>query len=323
MTSAELARTVATHGEAVLPATSDADEVVAACAGTLRPHTLVLRPGARLAAQLMHVPVGGFSVNRLVYGADVMVSPAVPEDDNFLLTLPVAGRARFRYGRSTATATAARGVIVGPYRAFEFAIDGGFDQVIVRLDRSRVEAVAERLTGSPGPVDFQLVLDPAVAGIPGMVASAVQLAATGRTVTRPQMLWQIEQVVIEGLLLCQPNSRSMELGGGTPAPSARLRRALAYLSDHLAEPLSIGTVAAECGVSVRSLQEAFRRELDTTPGRWLRAQRLERAHALLTAGDLSVTEVAYACGFLHLGEFGAAFKARYGTTPSRLRSTRH
>ncbi|HEX4247179.1 MAG TPA: AraC family transcriptional regulator, partial [Pseudonocardia sp.] len=146
-------------------------------------------------------------------------------------------------------------------------------------------------------------------------------ASSGLPAARPQLLWQLEQVVIESLLFAQPSNRSAALtAGSSPAPSARVRRAMAYLVDHLAQPVSVPAVAAECGTSVRTLQDAFRRELDTTPVQWLKAQRLERARALLSSGapGTTVTDVAYACGFLHLGEFGVAFKARYGVRPSTL-----
>ncbi|GAB3854356.1 AraC family transcriptional regulator [Nocardioides maradonensis] len=317
MTSTDLAHATTLRGETVLSGASDADEVMAACVGTLRPHQLQVRSSGGLGTSLSHLAVGGFSVNRLVYGADVTIAPAVSDDDNFLLTLPVAGHASFRYGAERADATAARGVLIGPYREFAFDIDASFDQLIVRLDRTRVEAAAAALTGVTGPVHFELALAPEVSRLDGLLLSAVELAASGLAESRPQLLWQVEQLLVETLLLTQPHDRSAALGGG-PAPSERVRRATSYMNDRLGEPLGIGEVAAACGVSVRSLQEAFRRDLDTTPLQWLRSQRLERARVLLGAGGTTVTEVAYACGFLHLGEFGAAFKRRYGETPSAL-----
>jgi AraC-like DNA-binding protein len=321
MGTVELARRTSTHGTAVLSTVRDADEVVEACTGALRPHELRLAGGGRLAARLTRVPLCDLSVNRLRYGADVTVSPRAPEEDDFLLTLPVAGAATFRYGGVRAPATPERGVVVGPYREFEFAIDSAFDQVIVRLDRRRVESVASALTGTTGAVHFELALDCSVYRLCGLLEAAIDLASSGLPAARPQLLWQLEQVVIESLLFAQPSNRSAALtAGSSPAPSARVRRAMAYLVDHLAQPVSVPAVAAECGTSVRTLQDAFRRELDTTPVQWLKAQRLERARALLSSGapGTTVTDVAYACGFLHLGEFGVAFKARYGVRPSTL-----
>jgi AraC-like DNA-binding protein len=317
----DLGRAVLAHGETVLAAASDADEVVTVCNGTLRPHRLRLRSGSRLDARLSRIPAGGFSINRLVYGADVTVTPVVSDDDNFLLTLPIGGHARFRYGTDRSDATAAGGVLVGPYREFAFDIDAAFDQIIVRLDRSRVETAAATLTGITGPVHFDLTLVPEVSRLDALLASAVELAISGLADARPQLLGQVEQLLVETLLLTQPSDRSAALHRGGSATSPRVRQAMAYMTDRLATPLSIGEVAAACGVGVRSLQEAFRRDLDTTPGQWLRGQRLERAHRLLATGEGgTVTEVAYACGFFHLGEFGAAFKARYGATPSAVRA---
>lgn len=324
MGTIELAARIATRGTRVLTSTCHEDEVVDACTGALRAHSLTLNRGGRLAARLATLRLGDLSANRLFYGADVTVSPSTPDEDHYLLTLPVAGAALFRYGGETATATRDHGVIVGPDREFEFDIDAEFDQVIVRMDRRRVEAVAAVMTGSTGAVEFDLSLNPAVNAIIGTVETAIDLTVSGRAATRPQLLWQVEQVIIEALILNQPSNRSSALtpSSGT-GPSVRVRNATSYLHDHLAEPLSVAAVAAECGVSVRSLQESFRRELGTSPRRWLREQRLCRAHTLLASGTaLSVTDVAYACGFAHLGDFGAAFKARFGVTPSALLASR-
>jgi transcriptional regulator GlxA family with amidase domain len=153
----------------------------------------------------------------------------------------------------------------------------------------------------------------------------VSLVGSAAVEHRPQLLWQFEQLLIETLLLAQPNNRTTPVRPEARRPvSSRVRLAMDFMLDRIGEPVTVTAVAEACGTSVRSLQAAFRSELETTPVQWLRAQRLERAHALLASGapGLSVTDVAYRCGFFHLGEFGAAFRARYGVTPSRLLASR-
>ena len=319
-----LAQLTAARGRAVLAGVPDPDEVIEACTGTLRPHALrVSRPGTSLATRLAHVRMQDVSVNVLRYGAAVTVSSGEAPLDDYLLTLPVAGAGEFRYGAATAVGTAERGVLIGPHRDFEFAFDEAFDQVIVRLDRARVEAVAAALTGEVGPVEFDVPLADDVSRLDGLLESAVGLVDSAVTQGRPQLLWQVEQLVIETLLLAQPNNRTLRDPDASPA-SPRVRQAMGYMIEHLADPVTVTEVAAECRMSVRTLQAAFRREAGTTPLQWLRSQRLERAHALLLSGapGLSVTDVAYRCGFFHLGEFGAAFRARYGTKPSALLAAR-
>lgn len=320
-----LARLTADRGRAVLSETEDADQVIDACTGALRPHSLAVRQArARLATTLTHVPLRDASVNLLRYGAEVTVSSGDGVLDDYLLTLPVAGAGMFRYGGAEVLATPGRGVIIGPHREFEFAFDAAWDQVIVRLDRARVESVAAGLTGEVGPVHFDVALAGGVISLDGLLESAVSLVDSAAVEHRPQLMWQLEQVIIETLLLAQPNNRtSADLEHAQSLPP-RIRQAMDFMLDRLSEPVTVTAVAEACGTSVRSLQAGFRRELGTTPLQWLRSQRIERAHALLAGGapGLSVTDVAYSCGFFHLGEFGTAFRSRYGVTPSTVLAER-
>jgi len=72
-------------------------------------------------------------------------------------------------------------------------------------------------------------------------------------------------------------------------------------------------------LSERGLFGLFQREVGCAPLEFVRQRRLERARAVLRdprAPARSVTEVALARGFLHLGRFAQQYKARFGETPS-------
>ncbi|HWD01177.1 MAG TPA: AraC family transcriptional regulator [Amycolatopsis sp.] len=320
MNAAQVAAELSGVSHRVLAASGDPDEVRDACTEALRPHRLVLQRRARLATRLEHLPAGPISLNRLRYGADVAVVPAVPEEDNFLVIFPVAGSARFTYGRDTADVSPGRPAIVGPYREFRFDIDSAFDQLILRMDRCWVETTARRIRGSAGRVDLSLSLPEPPPFLYRLLESVVSLPTLG-TSGRPEVGRQLAELVIESFLLAQLPAEH------EPAhvPSVLVRKAMDYLLDHLAEPVSLTGVAAHCGVGLRTLQAGFRRDLDTTPSRWLRDRRLDRAHRLLTAGDparTTVTAVAAECGFFHLGEFATHFRARFGVTPSSVLASR-
>lgn len=104
-----------------------------------------------------------------------------------------------------------------------------------------------------------------------------------------------------------------------PAP-AGVRRAVAFMEAHLAEPIGLPEIAEAARLSPRGLQVAFRRELGTTPLAHLRALRLEAAHADLRAADpadgQTVTGIAARWGFGHTGRFAAAYRQRYGVAPA-------
>jgi AraC-like DNA-binding protein len=109
-----------------------------------------------------------------------------------------------------------------------------------------------------------------------------------------------------------------------PAPSA-VRLAVAYIEAHAGEDLSLLDIARAASITPRALQYAFRRTLGTTPLGYVRRVRLDRAHIDLlnadpTRGD-TVTSIAMRWGFLHQGNFAAAYRDAYGITPRQtLRS---
>jgi transcriptional regulator GlxA family with amidase domain len=84
-------------------------------------------------------------------------------------------------------------------------------------------------------------------------------------------------------------------------------------------PPTVEDIAEATGLSVRTLQEGFRRFLDTTPMSHLREVRLRHVREELAAADptsTTVTETATRWGFLHSGRFSAQYHQRFGELPS-------
>lgn len=109
------------------------------------------------------------------------------------------------------------------------------------------------------------------------------------------------------------------------AHSRTLRRATAYIDDHAAEPITVADIAAAAHVTVRALQYAFRRHLDTTPTAHLRWVRLAHAHRELRSAHpgtgATVTGIATRWGFHQPSRFAAAYRAAYGVLPSHTLNT--
>ncbi|MCB8822463.1 helix-turn-helix domain-containing protein [Microvirga rosea] len=130
---------------------------------------------------------------------------------------------------------------------------------------------------------------------------------------------QIEDMVLTGLLLGHTNNYSDALLRPQPAVAPfYVKRAEAFIEAHFADPLSLADIAAHAGVSARSLQNGFQQFRGMTPMAFLRSTRLQQVHEALTLADPSkatVTEIALACGFSHMGEFGTLYKRTYGVTP--------
>lgn len=118
------------------------------------------------------------------------------------------------------------------------------------------------------------------------------------------------------------------LGPELRAPDPMIgRRKVADLREWAAldhdEPITVGDLAARCGLGLRALQKNFLRHFDTTPYVYLRNLRLDKCRRLIETGNFTVTEAAVDSGFAHFGHFSAAYRDHFGELPSAtLRETR-
>ncbi len=99
----------------------------------------------------------------------------------------------------------------------------------------------------------------------------------------------------------------------------RLRRVLEFMEHEFATALSTDQLAREAGVSPFHFSRIFKAKVGVTPHRHLRALRIKHGRALLAKTDLSVLQVAEACGYLHDGHFAAAFRIAFGCSPRAFR----
>lgn len=132
-----------------------------------------------------------------------------------------------------------------------------------------------------------------------------------------QSLGQSYASVLVDMLATGLNQQSCE--GSAPA-TPLLQRMKGLVAAHLTDPeLKPSQLAAELGVSLRSLQ-SIAAQAGTTPGSYIMQSRLEfAAQRLLMEPGLSVTSIAYSSGFTDGAYFARRFHERYGVSPSQYR----
>lgn len=101
----------------------------------------------------------------------------------------------------------------------------------------------------------------------------------------------------------------------------RLSRVIQMMEQAIEEPISPATLARDVGMSTRQLERLFRRYLDRSPKRYYMELRLQKARNLLMQTDMSVINVALACGFASPSHFSKCYRAHYHITPYRERGT--
>lgn len=196
----------------------------------------------------------------------------------------------------------------------------------VMIDRSAVEDALASALGRP--ITSQIDCQPTMAAGAQPVRSwmrmvslfAEQLFQPGSAVHQPMVGMPFADSVIHGLLLATEHPYRAALEGRPSAgePHA-IRAAAAVMEDEADQPLTVSALAARSYISVRALQEGFRRYYGVTPMTYLREVRLRRAHRMLLESDpaaVTVAGVAHRWGFTNAGRFAALHAARYHEAPS-------
>jgi AraC family transcriptional regulator len=95
----------------------------------------------------------------------------------------------------------------------------------------------------------------------------------------------------------------------------QLRPAVDYMHEHIEENLSLETIAQVVGMSRYHFIRCFKQAIGISPYQYLVQQRVERAKRLLQVSQLSLTEIAIACGFANQSHFTTCFKRQIKITP--------
>jgi AraC family transcriptional regulator of arabinose operon len=98
-----------------------------------------------------------------------------------------------------------------------------------------------------------------------------------------------------------------------------VRRAQRFMETHFGQPDCLAQATEAAGVSRNALIYKFRASLGLTPARHLWRLRVERGIALLGESGLTISEIAYQCGFKTPYHFSRLVKQAQGHSPRQVR----
>jgi AraC-like DNA-binding protein len=225
-------------------------------------------------------------------------------------------------------------LIAGPGTAVLYRPEGdavsrwaaGSQLLSVRIDRCVVEDALSDTLGRQltSQIDFTSCISMGSATTHSWINMlslfAEQVFRVDSVLSQPMVGLPFVDSLVHGLLLAAEHPHRSVVTGKTQFVSPRaIRAAVEVIEEEAHLPLTVSAIAARCHVSVRALQQDFRRYVGTSPMGYLREVRLRRAHQSLLEADPSVTgvaSVAYQWGFTNLGRFAAAHTARYNEPPA-------
>ena len=270
------------------------------------------------------IQLGPLTIGQLSLGAAVTL--VAPELDAYHLTMPTTGRTLARHGGHEVWADPSAAAVFGPAGTVFTQHDAHSTEVDLKIERAALETELADLLGHPVPGPLELPPDLDLSTGAGLSwwrlvrLLRAELDHPETLIRKPLIADRLRHSLLTGLLLAIPHRYTEELTTPAPAgPPRAVQRVIDAIHDGPERSLSVADLAEIAGVSVRSLQEGFRRHVGQAPIAYLQSVRLSRARAMLLAADpavVTVAAVAHRWGFAHLGRFSAVYRARFGESPS-------
>jgi AraC family transcriptional regulator, glycine betaine-responsive activator len=135
----------------------------------------------------------------------------------------------------------------------------------------------------------------------------------------PDLASAVAEGILHSPIRHHSENQRMSLPARIGARHPKLVSIIEKMEENLEDPLSPSLLAKQAGLSTRQLERLFRRYLDRSPKRYYLELRLKKARSLLLQTDMSVINVALACGFSSPSHFSKCYRSFYGRTPYRER----
>lgn len=100
---------------------------------------------------------------------------------------------------------------------------------------------------------------------------------------------------------------------------AKLKNVLSYIRSNYDSQITLNDISTVAEMSPKYFCSYFRNMTRRTPIEYLNAYRIEKASRKLLGTDMSVTDIAFSCGFNDLSYFIKTFKEIKGITPAKFR----
>jgi AraC-like DNA-binding protein len=305
------------------------------CKTSFYPHRLRLLGPSRHFGLIQRVTrVGPITVGDITYATDVALLGFDESRASYHINVPLNGGLESRHRGLEITSSPEVASIYRPDGEMTVTRwPAGTRNLTVKIDHFAVDRALESLVegsvDSPIPFEAALPLDGAAAQswVRLLLTVQRQLDYPDSVIAHSVVSVPLVESLLHGFLLVADHPYRETLA--TPAEPGRpavVRNAMDIIEAGAHLPLSTSALARQCHVSVRTLQEGFRRHVGMSPMAYVRVVRLRRAHRDLCSADpadSTVAAIAHRWGFTNLGRFAATHKATYGQTPIQaLRAAR-
>lgn len=216
--------------------------------------------------------------------------------------------------------------VINPTEPFSLQTSDNCGQVVIKLESEVLADTAQKRFSIPPdtPIRFDTKASgsqsASIAGVIDLICREADRSGPGES--GPQTERMLAQLLAVALIEYLPHNLTATL---TRSPDSAgiapwyVKRVEEFIELHADKPLGIAEMTSVAGVSERALYNGFRTWRGTSPKSYLKAVRLDRARTELLglrAKSRTVSDIARACGFRHMGNFARDYRRRFGERPS-------
>lgn len=193
-----------------------------------------------------------------------------------------------------------------------------FSRQRLTLHWEAIEAFQERYPGLSVTQELFEIDGRRITSAGGTASLDLMLTLIGQNHGEALALQVSEQFVL-GRIRTRQDHQRMQIASRFNVHNKKLVQVIGEMERHSETPLNSQALADLVSVTPRQLERLFRLHLKETPSNFYLGLRLDKARQLLRQTDMSVLEVALACGFESSSYFSRAYRARFNTCPSQDR----
>ncbi|NVN85599.1 MAG: AraC family transcriptional regulator [Rhodopseudomonas sp.] len=263
----------------------------------------------------------------LTLGFNSCVAPATVaygESDFARLQIAVTGSAATTVNGVTTAIDIRQSCITSPGQAATMEYGAGYQQLLLRIKTRALEEKLIALMGSKpkGSLEFVAAAsneNPQATNLRQLVTFLSGQLNSSPVALPSLVLGELQQAVTLSFLSAYQHSFSRFMESEVPAAAPRhVRQVEEYIEANWKQPITIEKLMAVTDISARGIFKAFQRSRGYSPMAFAKRIRLQHARKMLAEPGIgvTVTAVAFACGFSNLGHFAKDYREMFGEKPS-------
>jgi AraC-like DNA-binding protein len=247
----------------------------------------------------------------------------IPDSRYFIHGFPIRGAGEAINNNIAMTTSPGRGALAEPGE-ISFSTGPDFEHVVMLIAPEALLKTVAALVGTPTVsrlrLDFSNIETRRESRLlRSLVKLLVEELDAEDSIPPPPVIAELEQAILMAFLCGNRHNYSNVLAGGTPGAAPwQIRRVEEYIEANWDQPITIEALAVVANASTRSVFHSFQEHRRYSPMSFVKHVRLTHAREMLRtrADEMTVTSVAFACGFGNLGHFANDYKRAFGEMPS-------